>query len=54
MATNDEIIKKNLLWHHNLPLDDIRKAMDDARAEGYKEGYKQGHKEGTEAERMVN
>jgi DNA-binding transcriptional MerR regulator len=33
MPTNDEIIKKNLLWHHNFPLDDIRKAMNDARAD---------------------
>ena len=35
---NEFIMKKNLLWHHNLPLDDIGKAMDEARAEGYKQG----------------
>ena len=29
---NKEIMKKNLLWHRNLPLDDISKAMDDVRA----------------------
>ena len=33
---NKEIMKKNLLWHHNLPLDDISKAMDEARGEGQK------------------
>lgn len=27
---DDEIIQKNLLWHHNFPLDDIRKAMNEA------------------------
>ena len=37
---NEFIIKKNLLWHHNLPLDDIGKPMDEARTEGYKEGQK--------------
>ena len=35
---NEFIMKKNLLWHHNLPLDDIGKAMDEARADGYKQG----------------
>ena len=35
---NEFIMKKNLLWHHNLPLDDIGKAMDEARTEGYKQG----------------
>ncbi len=39
---NKEIMKRNLLWHHNLPLDDISKAMDEARGEGYKQGQKVG------------
>ena len=35
---NKEIMKKNQLWHRNLPLEDIGKAMDEARSEGYKQG----------------
>ena len=35
---NKEIMKKNQLWHRNLPLEDIGKAMDEVRAEGYKQG----------------
>ena len=29
----DEIIQKNLLWHHNFPLDDIRQALVEARSD---------------------
>ena len=35
---NEFIMKKNQLWHRNLPLEDIGKALDEARAEGYKQG----------------
>ena len=42
---NEFIMKKNLLWHHNLPLDDIGKAMDEARTEGYKQGQKDSAKQ---------
>ena len=35
---NEFIMKKNQLWHRNLPLEDIGKAMDEARSEGYKQG----------------
>ena len=45
---NKDIMKRNLLWHHNLPLDDIGKAMDEARAEGYREGYAEGREKGQE------
>ena len=37
---NEFIMKKNLLWHRNLPLEDIGKALDEARTDGYKQGQK--------------